>query len=867
MKILDIVVYRGRNVYSHSPVMKLVVDIEEHWDTPTKDIPGFNERLLNCFPGLAQDTCGTGYAGGFLERLREGTYLGHVLEHVILNIQNTLGFDVKYGKTRLLTEPSVYYLICQFENEVCALECGKVALFVLNCFLRGEDVNISEFLDYLTHIKNETEFGPSIGAIVAEAKKRSLPVTRIGYGSLVRIGHGRHGRLIEATLSDATSCISADIASNKQLTKLILDDHKIPVPYGKVVYTEVSAAMAAAQLGYPVVVKPFNGNQGKGVHTNLWDQALVIDAFREAARYSAGVIVEKHIPGNDYRVLVVGGEVKAVAHRLPAMVVGDGVHTVRELVEMVNRDPARGAGHEKPLTKIKISEVERCVLQKQGLDEHAIPEAGRTVRLRENGNLSTGGTAIDCTDRIHPDNANIAVNAAAALGIDIAGVDMVAEDISKSILQTGGAVIEVNAAPGIRMHLYPTEGTGRNVAKDIVDFLFPAKHYDFPIVSVTGTNGKTTTARLVSRMLTLSGLTVGMTSTAGTYVGERCVSRGDNSGPRSAKALLACKAIDAAVFETARGGILREGLGYDLADVGIITNIAEDHLGLDGIHTLEELAYVKSLVAEAVKPNGFAVLNAEDAMTRHILKNVRTDVILFFKREENIKIADHAQSINVFAENGIIKIRDRKKIIEVLPADQIPITYGGLLDCNIDNCLAAVAAGYALDLDIEVMREALAGFARNPGRFELFELPDCKILLDYAHNPAGYEQVAKLCEKLDCRRRVGIVGMPGDRTDDCIRAAGRLAAGAFDFVYIKEDSDLRGRRPGEVAGLLQSAMLDTGFDPEKIVLLPDERTALREALRTAEPGDLVVVLYEKMEPLLDIIDETAKSGHDMHQLV
>lgn len=856
MQINETRIYRGRNIYSHKPVIKLTIDIDPYNETPTKDIPGFNETLLSCFPGLEKDTCGLGYEGGFLERLLEGTYLAHVLEHVILYIQNALDFKVKYGKTRQIEESSQYDLIYEFENEICALECGKVALFILNSFLDGATVDFEElqkFIEYLNKIKLETELGPSTGAIVAEAKKRHIPVTRIGYESLVRLGHGSQSKLIEATLSDTTSCIAADISSNKQLTKLILDDHKIPVPYGKVVYTEISAVMAANQIGMPVVVKPFNGNQGKGVHINLMTEDEVKEAFREASKYSPGIIVEKYTIGKDYRILVVGGEVKAVAQRLPAMVVGDGIHTISQLIEVANREPARGESHEKSLTKIKLGEVEKSVLQKKGLHKDMVPKAGEEIMLRENGNISTGGTAIDCTDIIHPDNALIAENAAAAIGIDIAGIDMVAEDISKSIFSSSGAVIEVNTTPGIRMHLYPSQGQPRNVAKDIVDYLFPQEEYNFPIVSVTGTNGKTTTVRLISHMLTLSGKTVGMTSTSGTFIGDKCICKGDNSGPRSAKALLSNKLVDAAVFETARGGMVREGLGYNLADVGIITNVTEDHLGMDGIDTLKDLAYVKALVVEAIKPNGFAVLNAEDIMTEFILETVQNDVILFYKQESQVRIPDYEQYINVFLEDGILKIRDRKKLIEIADIRQIPITNDGLLECNIDNCLTAVAAAYALDLKTEIMKNGLLTFQNNPGRFETYELQNYKIILDYAHNPAGYEEVIKLCTKVPAKRRIGIIGMPGDRTDDAIRTAGRIAAEAFDILYIKEDQDLRNRRRQEVASLLQEEITQTGACSEVQAIL-EETEALTYAMQQAEPDDLIVVLYEHIEPLRDLIE-------------
>ncbi|MDP4110112.1 MAG: cyanophycin synthetase, partial [Bacillota bacterium] len=531
ISIRDFTIFNGRNIYSHRPVMKMIVDIGKYGDISTNKIPGFNEKLLEYFPGLKKNFCGLGYEGGFLERLNEGTYLAHVLEHVILEMQSMLGYDVKYGKTRTIEEPSLYYLICEFENETCGLECGKASVFILNCLLNGETVFIEEFLSYLDKVARDSELGPSTTAIVNEAKLRGIPVTRIGNGSLIRLGYGKHSRLIEATLTDATSCISADISCNKQLTKFLLGENQIPVPFGKMVYSELSALMAANQIGLPVVIKPFNGNQGKGVHLNLKNDEEIKAAYKEASKYSNGIIVEKYIRGHDYRILVVGNKVRAVSERLPASVTGDGVHSIRELVEMVNRDPQRGEKHEKPLTIIRIDETALNVLKKNKMTPEHVPHDGQTIVLRENANLSTGGTAIDCTDRIHPDNAEIAVRAANAIGIDIAGIDIVADNIGESVLETGGAVVEVNAAPGIRMHLFPGKGEPRNVAGDIVGFLFKDEEStSFPIVSVTGTNGKTTVARLINHTLTLSGKTVGLTCTSGTYVGGKLVCRGDNSG-------------------------------------------------------------------------------------------------------------------------------------------------------------------------------------------------------------------------------------------------------------------------------------------------------------------------------------------------
>jgi cyanophycin synthetase len=856
LHIIDFTIYRGRNIYSHRPVMKMILDIGKYGEIPTNQIPGFNEKLLALFPGLQTNVCGLGYEGGFLERLKKGTYLAHVLEHVILEMQAMVGYDLHYGKTRVIQEPSVYYLVYEYENEVCGLECGKASVFILNHLLDDEEIEIDGFIDYLKKISSEAELGPSTAAIVQETKKRNIPVTRIGNGSLIRLGYGKYSRLIEATLTDATPCISADISSNKQLTKFLLSENQIPVPYGKVVFSEISAQMVSKQIGLPVVIKPFDANQGKGVHLNLKTKQEIIAAFRDASKYSNGIIVEQYIAGRDYRVLVVGGKVSAVAERVPALVVGDGKHTIEELVKIINQDPRRGEEHEKALTKIRLDDVTDKFLKSQNMTRESIPAAGQVVKLRGNANLSTGGTSVDCTDLIHPDNAEIAVRAANAIGIDIAGIDIVTEDISKSIYETGGAVVEVNTAPGIRMHLYPSKGTPRNVAKDIVDLLFPddsAAH--FPIVSVTGTNGKTTVVRLIAHVLSATGKSVGMTSTSGTYVNGRCICRGDNSGPRSARALLSNKAIDAAVLETARGGIVREGLGYDLADVGVITNITGDHLGLDGINTLEDLAFVKSLVVEAVKENGAAVLNAEDETTPYVLGRVKCRVVFFCKEKSAAEKFMKPNDAVVFLKDGVITAEENGQVQAIVPVTEIPITLQGKIECNVENCLAAAAALYALKVPSETIAEGFKNFEDNAGRFNVFELNGLRIMMDYGHNPAGYRQALKTCRALASGRLIGVIGMPGDRPDDAMRDVGKQCAGVFNRIIIKEDQDLRGRAPGEVAEIFRRAIEETGFPSENVIIIENELEALKSAVENAAPGDFIAIFYENYNLIKEYLED------------
>jgi cyanophycin synthetase len=852
IRVGSLEIFRGRNIFSHRPVMKMTVDIGRYDDIPTSAITGFNKTLIELLPGLENNCCSLGYEGGFLERLREGTYLAHVLEHVILEMQFMSGYDVSFGRTRRVSS-SVYSVVYEYKNEVCGLECGKAAIFVINLLLRGKKADIKQLVDRLTELSLASELGPSTAAIASEAVARGIPVTRIGSGSLLRLGYGRHSRLIEATLTDATPCICADISSNKQLTKYLLSENGIPVPRGRTVYSEISAVMAAEQIGLPVVIKPLDGNQGKGVQLALRTDDEIRSAFREATKYSSGVVVERCVSGRDYRLLVVGSSVCAAAERLPASVCGDGTHTVRQLVDIINSDPRRGDDHQRQLTKIKLDSVTEHVLGRQGLGLDSVPEKDRLVRLRQTGNLSTGGTAVDCTDVVHPENAAIAVRAARAVGIDIAGIDVVTENISTPISVNRGAVVEVNTAPGIRMHLYPSVGKPRNVAKNIVDLLFPDENSGrFPIVSVTGTNGKTTVVRLIRHVLTLSGLCTGMTSTEGTFVDGKCVCRGDNSGPRSARSLLADRSIDAAVLETARGGIIRGGLGYDLADVGVITNITGDHLGLDGIETIEELAYVKALVVEAIKPGGTAVLNAGDAMTPYVLGRVKAKKSLFALDEGAFGPFD-GTAVRTFVRGGTIITEDSGETDTVISVKDIPLTVGGRISCNVENCLAAAAALHALRIPAETIAEGLRCFEDNPGRFEYYVLGKTGVMLDYGHNPDGYTRTLETLRGLGAEPLTGIIGAPGDRADSELKEIGGICAGTFGRLFIKEDADLRGREPGEVSRLLTDGALAAGYGKENITVIPCETDALKAAVANAIPGELIAIFYEEADPLREIL--------------
>lgn len=860
MHIYSIKSYKGRNMYSHKTVIKMILNIGGLYDTPTKDIKGFNQRLLEKFPGLGDHYCSLGRKGGFAERLEEGTYIGHVTEHLIIELQNILGYDVHYGKTRVITEPSLYYIVYEYSNERCGIECGKTAVSIVRDIIDNREIDYNGMLENLRKISVQSEMGPSTKAIYEEAKKRGIPVTRLGNDSILQLGYGKYGRYVEASLTDYPSCITVDIAGNKHLTKEILSNRGIQVPYGDITYTEESAVKFAECMGFPVVVKPYNGNQGKGVTLNVCNAEQVKKAYKEALQFSSAVIVERYIKGRDYRVLVVGDKVSAVSERIPPFVRGDGIHSIRELIEIENNSLLRGEDHERPLTKIKFDSIAKDVLDRQGVDEYYIPEATDIVKLRDNSNLSTGGTAIDCTKNIHPYNSAIAIKAAKAVGLDIAGIDITTDDISIPLSCSNGAVIEVNAAPGLRMHLYPTEGEQNNVARDIIDMLFPKNQpHSIPIVSITGTNGKTTTTRLVSHTLALAGRKVGMTCTSGVYSGSKCIIKGDYTGPISAGMVLSDNTVDAAVLETARGGIVKRGLGYDLADVGVIVNVSDDHIGIDDLNTLEDLAYVKALVVEAIKPGGYSVLNADDKMTKYLLKRAKGNIVLFSRKKVNELIESHISGggKGIYIDNDSIIIIDGKTCGTLIDVTEIPITFGGKVECNIENSLAASAALYALGIPVEIIRKGLKSFKpdleTNPGRFNLFDMGSFKVMLDYSHNTAGYKAVMDFIGKMDSERLVGIIGMPGDRLDRSIRQVGDICGRTFSKIYIKEDSDLRGRKPGDVGKILYDAVLGSGFKKENVSVIYSELAALEAAILDAQPGDLVIMFYEEFEAAVELI--------------
>jgi len=854
MKLLEIRAFDGCSIYSYHPVIKMLVDLGEYREIPTNKIVDFVNRLLYLLPSLFEHECSLGYPGGFVERLKEGTYLGHVMEHIAIELQCLTGAQVKFGKTRETKQAGVYRIVFSYDCKPVGIRAGEIAFELVNALAQGKRYDLERELRNLKELAKRYSLGSSTDVIVRRAKERGIPVSRLNNLSLVQLGYGCNQKRIQATVTGNTSCIGVDIACDKNLTKEILSSAGIPVPYGGVVSSEEEALELAKQIGFPVVVKPCEGNQGKGVTLDLNSEKEVLSAFSIANTYSSKIIVEKYISGKHYRILVVGDKVVAVSERIPAHVIGDGKRTVKELIELENQNPNRGDGHEKPLTKIKIDPVVLMVLARQNLTLKYIPKAGEIVFLRENANLSTGGIAKDVTDFIHPYNSDLAVRIARQIGLDVAGIDIVAEDISFPVKEGTGAVIEVNAAPGIRMHHYPASGKPRDAAGAILDYLFPpGSSFTIPIVAITGTNGKTTTTRLISHILALTGHRVGMTSTDGVFIGGKCVLEGDTTGPKSAQLVLRDPTVTAAVLETARGGLIRSGLAFDYCDVSIITNISEDHLGQDEVETVEDLIYVKALLLERTKPKGYCILNADDKHVLKLVERSKGQICFFSRKGDNIIVRRHLGigGKAVFVKDGIILYAEGEKVQPIINVNAIPLTMKGKAIHNVENALAAIAGLLCLKIGIDKIVKGLTefkpNFEHNPGRLNIVEMGGVKIIIDYGHNIAGYQATINYARHLKPTRLIGVIGVPGDRKDESVEKIGELAGAGFDYLVIKEDQDLRGRIPGEIAAILEKGAQKGGKGRDEMEIVLNEGEAVKTALDKARKGDVVVIFYEDFE--------------------
>jgi cyanophycin synthetase len=864
MKIENIRTLAGPNVYSHRPALLMRLDLEDLYEREGHEVPGFVERLLALLPGLGEHHCSKGYAGGFVERLHEGTYFGHTVEHVTLELAGLAGCSATHGKTRYSGEGRVYNVVIEFCAEQATRYLLERAVALVEAVIRGEEFPLAETIEEAKEIAADTELGPSTRAIVDAAERRGIPWARENDRSLVRLGYGKHLRLIQAAMTDGTSAIGVEVAGDKDLTKARLAKASIPVPEGVIVRTEEEAVAALSTIGGAVVVKPLDGRQGKGVSLNLSTPEEVASAFRIAQEFSSSVLVEEMYEGRNYRVLVVGYKMVAASERIPCHVTGDGEHTVAELIDIENSNPLRGEGHEKPLTKIrKDDEILRTFMQKEGWGMGDVPGEGERVMLCAGMNLSTGGTAKDVTDEVHPTVKILCERAARVMGMDVCGVDLVVEDIAAP--SSKGGVIEINAAPGLRMHQFPGEGEPRDVGEAIVEMLYPAGVPSrIPVISITGTNGKTTVTRMLSHLLIESGLQTGTTTTDGIYLNGERVVRGDTTGPVSALTVLEDRGVEVAVLETARGGIVRRGLGYDWSDVGVMTNVGADHIGQDGIESIEDILWIKSLVAERVREGGTLVLNADDELLarlpeRRAVKRVPKRVVYFSLRPDNPVLLESAAAggTGYFYRDGKIFELENGEEHAVVEAAAIPATMNGAADFQVANAMAAIAAARACGLSREEVGASVARFrsdAENPGRANLYRVGDGYVMVDYGHNPEAFLAVCRMAAKWEGRRVTGIIGVPGDRDDSVVEAAGRVAARGFHRVIIKEDKDLRGRAPGEVARLLCEAVGDEWPGTECHIVL-DEIEALREELRGMEEGQVVVIFYDRLEPVLEVLEE------------
>lgn len=863
MKIVDIRALKGPNYWSirRPKLIQMTLDLEELETRPTNTIPGFKDRLQQLIPTLYDHRCSEGVPGGFFQRVEEGTWMGHVIEHIALEIQTLAGMDTGFGRTRSTGKTGQYHVVFDYIEEQAGIRAAKMAVEIAQALVEDKTVPFEDFIQELREIREDTRLGPSTSCIVEEAAKRGIPYIRLNKYSLVQLGYGVHQKRIRATIASTTSCIAVDIAGDKEDTKELLEAAEIPVPKGRIIRNEEELKNAIDYIGYPVVLKPISGNHGKGATTNIttWEQAT--KALEEAQAYGRSVICEKYIVGHDFRLLVINNKFVCAALRTPASVIGDGIHTIEWLIEETNKDPRRGFGHEKVLTRIKVDSFTQKMLNDKGYTLETIPAEGEVVLLKPTANLSTGGTSKDVTDEVHPSNIFMAERISKIIGLDICGIDVMAPNLKQPINENGGAILEVNAAPGFRMHIEPSEGIGRNVAEPVVDMLFPkGSTGQIPIIAVTGTNGKTTTTRLTAHIAKAAGYKVGFTTSDGVYIQNQLMMKGDCTGPVSAKFVLKDPTVDFAVLESARGGILKAGLAFQQCDIAIVTNISEDHIGLGGITTIEQMARVKSIVPETVKKDGFAILNADDHLVYAMKNNLQCNVAFFSMDENNPRIIDHCKKGGFAAvyENGYVTIMKGTWKIRVEKVANIPITYGGRAVHNIMNTLPAILATYLYrNITVEDIRQSLQTFvpspSQTPGRLNLFQFKHFSFLVDYAHNPAGMQLLCDFVAKLDGSPKIGIISGTGDRRDDDIREIGRIASKYFDEIIIRQDKNLRGRTAEEIVQLLVEGLNEDKERKLPITIIYNEREAIMHAYNTVKPGSLVTIMCDVVAEALDLI--------------
>lgn len=871
MKILSTNIYVGPSLYAHFPVIRHQVDLGVLEEWPSARLgKAFIDSLVEALPGLQNHGCSYGEAGGFIRRMREdeGTWMAHIWEHAALELQNEAGSDVSFGRTRGAGPVGEYNMVFQYKQRDVGLEAARIARQLLLSLLPGDlkqafsdeietDFNFEQERDEFIVFAQRKELGPSTASLVNAAEERGIPYLRLNKYSLVQFGHGAYQQRIQATITSKTPHIAVEISCDKEDTHNLLRDLGLPVPSQRMIYTQRAAVRAARSIGYPVVVKPLNANHGRGVSINLVDDEQVVNAFDFAREHgtSKAVLVESYVEGFDHRMLVVNNELVAVAKRVPGHVVGDGKSTVAQLIDIVNEDPRRGIGHEKVLTRLELDRPALELLNLAGFDADTVLPKGEVFFLRNTANLSTGGTAIDLTDVVHPDNREMAVRAIRAVGLDVGGVDFLTTDITESYKDVGGAIVEVNAAPGFRMHVAPSEGEARDVAGKVMDMLFPpGTPTRIPVASITGTNGKTTTSRMLAHILKTAGHTVGMTSTDGVYIDGRLSVKGDMTGPTSAHIVLRDPSVDVAVLETARGGLLRAGLGYRRCDVSACLNVAADHLGLKGIDTLEQLAELKRIVIEVARDT--AVLNADDDLCLKMADYTQAEHVCYVTMnpahalvKEHIRAGGRAMVLEQGINGDMITLYDNGTHSQLLWTYQIPATMDGKATHNVQNAMFAAALAFSMGKSLDDIRHGLRSFNSTifqaPGRMNVFDEHPFRVILDYGHNSAAIHSICQLVDRLEVTgRRICVLAAPGDRRDEDIRAIADEAAGHFDHYICRADDRRRGRGDSEVPEMLREQLLVNDIDDSAIDLVPDEVNAISTALKMAKEGDLVVLFAD-----------------------
>lgn len=863
MKIDKIQALRGPNIWSvqRKKLIQMRLDLEEMEQFPTNKIEGFRERIEAMFPTMIEHRCSEGVRGGFFSRIERGTWMGHVIEHIALEIQTLAGMETGFGRTRETKTPGVYNVVFSYTEENVGMFAAESAVAIAEALIAGTDYDLEADIQKMREIRERVRLGPSTGSIVEEAVARDIPWIRLGTNSLVQLGYGINQMRFQATITCKTSSIAVDIACNKEQTKKMLEANSIPVANGGICVDEEDLDDVIRKIGYPIVIKPLDGNHGKGASINVKNREDAIEGLAYAKKYSHRVIVEKFITGYDFRVLIIDNKLVAAAKREPAHVKGDGKQTIQELIDETNLDPRRGYGHENVLTQIDVDRDTMDLLEKLNYTLETVPKKDEVVYLKSTANLSTGGTSVDVTDMMHPENIFLCERISRVIGLDVCGVDIMAENLTQPLKENGGCILEVNAAPGFRMHLAPSEGLPRNVAAPVIDMLYPpGKPSRIPIIAITGTNGKTTTTRLMAHIVKNNGYKVGFTTSDGIYVQNHMMEKGDTTGPLSAEYILKDPTVEFAVLETARGGILRSGLGFSRCDIGIITNIQEDHLGLSDIHTLDDLARVKSTVVKSVKKDGWAILNAEDEQCLKIANELSCNVAYFAMDENNPKVKQFSKEGKIVAvyENGFITIKKGEWKMRVERATHVPLTMGGKAKFMIANVLAATLAAYLQGFKTEDISLSLQTFipsaAQTPGRMNIFEFKKFKVLIDFAHNPAGYKGVEEYLSSVEATKKIGIIAGVGDRRDEDIKECAAIAARMFDHIIIRQEKHLRGRTEEEIIGLIMEGIAESGRTVTHEII-KKEVEAIKHAIDNAEDGSFITALSDVVTNAIEIVQE------------